>query len=133
MSRKLATEVDLECAQLTEKTPDSLKRDVNDIITQEDYIDAGTCCRVKVQVQGDVSSKKPAIFTFHDIGLNGILKSTCFLSRLYAYILFMSITAMSTFGGYFNYPDMIPILKNFTVYHINAPGQEDGAPLFSSK
>lgn len=59
---------------------------------------------VLVAVQGDKS--RPAIVTFHDIGLNHV---TCFQS-------------------FFNYMDMQPILKHFCVYHINAIGQEQGAP-----
>ncbi|GFR73132.1 protein NDRG3 [Elysia marginata] len=56
-----------------------------------------------VAIQGDRS--KQAIITFHDIGLNHV---TCF-------------------QGFFSYPDMQPILRHFCVYHVNAPGQEDGA------
>ncbi|XP_033625605.1 protein NDRG3-like isoform X2 [Asterias rubens] len=56
-----------------------------------------------VAVQGDRS--KPAIITYHDIGLNHV---TCF-------------------QGFFNFPDMAPILKQCCVYHVNAPGQEQGA------
>lgn len=58
---------------------------------------------VHVAIQGDRS--KPAILTYHDIGLNHI---TCF-------------------QGFFSYADMQPILRNFCVYHLNAPGQEEGA------
>ncbi|XP_033119592.1 protein NDRG3-like isoform X2 [Anneissia japonica] len=61
---------------------------------------------VHVAVQGDM--KKPAIVTYHDIGLNHV---TCF-------------------QGFFNCPDMQPILKRFCVYHLNAPGQhKDASPL----
>ncbi|XP_022083948.1 protein NDRG3-like isoform X3 [Acanthaster planci] len=56
-----------------------------------------------VAVQGDKT--KPAIITYHDIGLNHV---TCF-------------------QGFFNFPDMTPILKQCCVYHVNAPGQEQGA------
>ncbi|CAO1312983.1 unnamed protein product [Diamesa serratosioi] len=59
-----------------------------------------------VAVQGDTT--KPAILTFHDLGLN------------YA----------STFTGFFNYPTMRALLDNFCVYHVTAPGQEEGAPTF---
>lgn len=64
------------------------------------YTEFGT---ILVAVQGD--KKKPAIITMHDIGLNHV---TCF-------------------QGFFNFSDMQPILKNFCVYHVNAPGQEQGA------
>ncbi|XP_014366572.1 protein NDRG3 isoform X3 [Papilio machaon] len=60
-------------------------------------------CDIQVAVQGDRS--KPAIITYHDIGMN--------------YICFQT---------FFNYVDMRALLENFCVYHINAPGQEEGAP-----
>jgi pimeloyl-ACP methyl ester carboxylesterase len=61
---------------------------------------------VSVAIQGDTS--KPAILTLHDLGLN------------YA----------STFSGFFNYPTMRALLENFCVYHVTAPGQEEGAATF---
>ncbi|XP_070496729.1 protein NDRG3 isoform X7 [Chironomus tepperi] len=61
---------------------------------------------ITVAVQGDLS--KPAILTFHDLGLN------------YA----------STFTGFFNYPTMRAMLENFCVFHVTAPGQEENAPTF---
>ncbi|XP_072013250.1 protein NDRG3-like isoform X2 [Amphiura filiformis] len=64
------------------------------------HTDFGT---ILVAVQGD--KKKPAIITMHDIGLNHV----------------------SCFQGFFNFSDMQPILHNFCVYHVNAPGQEQGA------
>ncbi|XP_055858710.1 protein NDRG3 isoform X5 [Episyrphus balteatus] len=59
---------------------------------------------IQVAIQGD--PKKSAILTYHDLGLN------------YA----------TSFSGFFNYPEMREILNNFCVYHVTAPGQEDGAP-----
>lgn len=56
-----------------------------------------------VIIQGD-RSKMP-IVTYHDIGLNS---TTCF-------------------QGFFNYADMQPLLNHFCVYHVNAPGQQEGA------
>ncbi|XP_055643154.1 protein NDRG3 isoform X8 [Toxorhynchites rutilus septentrionalis] len=61
---------------------------------------------ILVAVQGDTT--KPAILTYHDLGLN------------YA----------SSFAGFFNFPSMRALLDNFCVYHVNAPGQEEGAPTF---
>ncbi|XP_076181945.1 misexpression suppressor of KSR 2 isoform X1 [Ptiloglossa arizonensis] len=57
-----------------------------------------------VGVQGNRT--KPAILTYHDLGLNYI----------------------SNFQTFFNYIDMRVLLENFCVYHVNAPGQEEGAP-----
>ncbi|XP_058451770.1 protein NDRG3 isoform X4 [Malaya genurostris] len=61
---------------------------------------------ILVAVQGDTT--KPGILTYHDLGLN------------YA----------SSFAGFFNFPSMRALLDNFCVYHVNAPGQEEGAPTF---
>ncbi|XP_020278867.1 protein NDRG3 isoform X2 [Pseudomyrmex gracilis] len=57
-----------------------------------------------VAVQGNRA--KPAILTYHDLGLNYI----------------------SSFQAFFNYIDMRVLLENFCVYHVNAPGQEENAP-----
>lgn len=32
------------------------------------------------------------------------------------------------FQPFFNFVDMRALLENFCVYHVNAPGQEEGAP-----
>ncbi|XP_061728255.1 protein NDRG3-like, partial [Cydia pomonella] len=56
-----------------------------------------------VAVRGDRS--KRAILTYHDLGLN------------YA----------ANFQAFFNFVDMRPILEQFCIYHVNAPGQEEGA------
>ncbi|XP_054715097.1 protein NDRG3-like [Uloborus diversus] len=68
--------------------------------TQEDRIvtDTGT---MVVAVHGD--RNKPAIFTYHDIGLNHV----------------------SNFLAFFNHIDTRVLMQSFCVYHINAPGQEE--------
>ena len=48
---------------------------------------------------------KPAIITFHDIGQNHV----------------------SAFQSILNCKEMAPILQYFTIYHIDAPGQQEGA------
>ena len=48
---------------------------------------------------------KPAIITFHDIGQNHV----------------------SAFQSFLNCTEMAPILQYFTIYHIDAPGQQEGA------
>ncbi|XP_045464884.1 protein NDRG3 isoform X2 [Harmonia axyridis] len=69
---------------------------------QEEMVetDRGT---VMVATQG--YRNKPAIVTYHDLGLN----------------------YLSSFQAFFNYIDMRALIENFCVYHINAPGQEEGA------
>lgn len=37
------------------------------------------------------------------------------------------ITDVTCFQGFFQFPDMQAILEHFCVYHLNAPGQHDGA------
>lgn len=51
---------------------------------------------------------KPAIITFHDIGQNHV----------------------SAFQSFLNCKEMAPILQYFTIYHIDAPGQHEGAAQF---
>lgn len=34
----------------------------------------------------------------------------------------------TNFAGFFNYPTTRSVLENFCVYHVSAPGQEEGAP-----
>lgn len=58
---------------------------------------------VLVTRQGSLN--KPAIITYHDMAMN----------------------SESQFHHFFANADMSPILEHFTVYHINAPGQEDQA------
>ena len=60
---------------------------------------------LKVVVQGDKTKlNKPAIITYHDIGMN----------------------AVSNFQTFFSYSDMKMMCENFRVFHINAPGQAEG-------
>lgn len=46
-------------------------------------------------------------------------------------ILIIDVIADNTsFAGFFNFPAMRSLLDNFCVYHVNAPGQEEGAPAY---
>lgn len=40
---------------------------------------------------------------------------------------FIFVTDVTCFQGFFHFSDMQAILEHFCVYHINAPGQDDGA------
>ncbi|XP_029437585.1 protein NDRG2 isoform X3 [Rhinatrema bivittatum] len=62
----------------------------------------------QVTIHGTPKPKRPAIITFHDVGLNH----------------------KSCFETLFKYEDMHEIVKNFMVCHIDAPGQEEGAAAF---
>ncbi|XP_078005467.1 protein NDRG4 isoform X1 [Phascolarctos cinereus] len=61
-----------------------------------------------VVIRGSPKGNRPAILTYHDVGLNHKL---CF----------------STF---FNFEDMQEITKHFVVCHVDAPGQQAGASQF---
>ena len=56
-------------------------------------------------------SNKVVLVTYHDLGLNYV----------------------SNFQAFFNYPDLKEIASGFAVFHINAPGQEDGAASLSEE
>uniref|UniRef100_A0A4X2LXH4 Protein NDRG2 n=1 Tax=Vombatus ursinus TaxID=29139 RepID=A0A4X2LXH4_VOMUR len=63
---------------------------------------------VTFTVYGTPKPKRPAIFTYHDVGLN---YKTCFKPL-------------------FDFGDMQEIIKNFVRVHVEAPGMEEGAPVF---
>ncbi|XP_066289004.1 protein NDRG3-like isoform X1 [Branchiostoma lanceolatum] len=98
-------EVELRNISVQENQPLMLSKEASDTVFCEQDVETsrGT---MKVAVQGNRA--KPAILTYHDIGLNHV---TCF-------------------QNFFNYEEMQVILKNFCVYHVNAPGQHmDAAPM----
>jgi len=93
-------EVELKNIQLSFPTTRTLAR--GDSVSQEERVET-QYGSVLVAVQGDRS--KPAILTYHDLGLNYV----------------------SNFQAFFNFVDMRLLLQNFCIYHVNAPGQEEGA------
>ncbi|XP_022656514.1 protein NDRG3-like isoform X1 [Varroa jacobsoni] len=96
---------DIELRGVEASSPLMRRLSRSDSYAQEDKIGTqwGT---MLVAVQGD--RQKPALFTYHDIGLNHV----------------------SNFQAFFNYVDVNMMMKNFCVYHLNAPGQEEGAANF---
>uniref|UniRef100_A0A8C2KA60 NDRG family member 2 n=1 Tax=Cyprinus carpio TaxID=7962 RepID=A0A8C2KA60_CYPCA len=56
----------------------------------------------------DLEFNSPAILTFHDVGMD----------------------SKSCFSTLFKFEEMQEIVKNFTVVHVDAPGQEDGAAIY---
>ncbi|XP_050698095.1 protein NDRG3-like isoform X3 [Eriocheir sinensis] len=59
---------------------------------------------ITASVAGDPS--RPVILTYHDLGLNHV----------------------TNFQAFFLYPEMRNVVNNFCIVHVNAPGQEEGAP-----
>ncbi|ODM91893.1 Protein NDRG3 [Orchesella cincta] len=94
-------EVELRNIQLSFPPTRSLSRGEGLAVEERVETKFGT---VLVAIQGDRS--KPAIITYHDLGLNYV----------------------SNFQAFFNFVDMRILGQNFCIYHINAPGQEESAP-----
>ncbi|XP_048826889.1 protein NDRG2 isoform X1 [Brienomyrus brachyistius] len=63
---------------------------------------------IHVTLHGTVNTRRPAILTYHDVGLE----------------------SKSCFSTLFNFEEMQEIVKNFTVIHIDAPGQEEEAATY---
>ncbi len=45
-------------------------------------------------------------------------------------MFFLSLSGKSCFSTLFKFEEMQEIVKNFTVVHVDAPGQEDGAAMY---
>uniref|UniRef100_A0A3B3QKD4 NDRG family member 2 n=1 Tax=Paramormyrops kingsleyae TaxID=1676925 RepID=A0A3B3QKD4_9TELE len=61
-----------------------------------------------ITLHGAVNTRRPAILTYHDVGME----------------------SKSCFSTLFNFEEMQEIVKNFTVIHIDAPGQEEEAATY---
>uniref|UniRef100_A0A8C9X3H6 NDRG family member 2 n=1 Tax=Sander lucioperca TaxID=283035 RepID=A0A8C9X3H6_SANLU len=61
-----------------------------------------------VTLHGTRTTRRPAILTFHDVGLD----------------------SKSCFSPLFRFEEMQEIVKNFTLIHVDAPGQEEGAAVY---
>ncbi|XP_067211942.1 protein NDRG3 isoform X2 [Linepithema humile] len=93
-------DIELKNIQLQFPALRYLSRDDSSVREERVETDKGS---LLIAVQGNRA--KPAILTYHDLGLNYI----------------------SSFQAFFNYIDMRVLLENFCVYHVNAPGQEENA------
>jgi len=85
----------------------SLFQDKRISTLEEEMVDTLTSPHGQVTVAREGHPTGPAFITFHDLGLNHL----------------------SNYKNFFNCPCMAPLLSHFSIYHINAPGQEQGAAL----
>ena len=49
------------------------------------------------------------------------------MEGIYYNVTLLLFSDVTCFQGFFNFSDIQPILKHFCVYHVNAPGQEEGS------
>lgn len=71
----------------------------------ETYIETSTGRVLVAHTIQEINNSRPVIITYHDLGLNYV----------------------SNFQAFFNFPDFKELSASFPIFHINAPGQEDGA------
>jgi len=98
---EVGDDIELKAVQL--QFPSARTLDKNTSLYKEERIETAHGV-LMVAIQGD--QKNPPLITYHDLGLNHV----------------------ANFQAFFNFSEMRALIQNFCVYHINAPGQEEGAP-----
>ena len=78
---------------------------------------------VLVAHSGEVSPK-PVLLTYHDLGLNYVSN---FQVAHYILVFPIYLHHQPLWQAFFNFPDLRELANGFSVFHLNAPGQEDGA------
>ncbi|XP_056665953.1 protein NDRG2 isoform X2 [Monodelphis domestica] len=96
---------ELQEVSITEEKPLLPGKTLEDVKTHSVETPFGS---ITFTVFGIPKPKRPAILTYHDVGLN---YKTCFKPL-------------------FDTEDMQEIIKNFVRVHVEAPGMEEGAPVF---
>lgn len=91
---------------------------------------------VHVTLHGTGATRRPAILTVHDVGQ----ESECSLSAVSVLLLtsgwrlppvfLPSPAGKSCFSTLFKFEEMQEIVKNFTLIHVDTPGQEEGAAAY---
>ncbi|XP_034447547.1 protein NDRG3-like [Hippoglossus hippoglossus] len=101
---------ELHDVQLTEIKPlltGQNGRNLQDFDCQEHDVETAHGV-LHVTMRGVAKGNRPTILTYHDIGLNH----------------------KSCFNSLFNYEDMLEVTQHFSVLHVDAPGQQENAPIF---
>uniref|UniRef100_G3N5R3 Protein NDRG3 n=1 Tax=Gasterosteus aculeatus aculeatus TaxID=481459 RepID=G3N5R3_GASAC len=101
---------ELHDVQLTEIKPlltGQNGRNLQDFDCQEHDVETAHGV-LHVTLRGVAKGNRPTILTYHDIGLNH----------------------KSCFNSLFNYEDMQEVTQHFSVLHVDAPGQQENAPVF---
>lgn len=93
-----------------------------------------------VTLHGSRTTRRPAILTFHDVGLDSRFHphpptpprspSRDVSLILSSFLLLSPPTGKSCFSPLFKFEEMQEIVKNFTLIHVDAPGQEEGAAAY---
>ncbi|CAK6981867.1 protein NDRG3-like [Scomber scombrus] len=101
---------ELHDVQLTEIKPLLTRqngRNLQDFDCQEHDVETAHGV-LHVTMRGVAKGNRPTVLTYHDVGLNH----------------------KSCFNSLFNYEDMQEVTQHFSVLHVDAPGQQENAPIF---
>lgn len=101
---------ELHDVQLTEIKPlltGQNVRNLQDFDCQEHDVETAHGV-LHVTMRGVAKGNRPTVLTYHDVGLNH----------------------KSCFNSLFNYEDMQEVTQHFSVLHVDAPGQQENAPVF---